>query len=148
MCSVCCFPTKRRCYTLLYIVISDYYPITNTLSEDTKLVQEYQEDEDRTNELNQEKINTEETALQGSPVSKLILYDLLRYIPAQEQAGKESCQRKEYLTRNEVEPIEQRLSEGRKFICCTQRERTEGSDDGTETVTMVAPFLRSIFNSS
>lgn len=67
------------------------YPITNTLSEDTKLVQEYQEDEDRTNELNQEKINTEETALQGSPVSKLILYDLLRYIPAQEQTGKESC---------------------------------------------------------
>ena len=49
------------------------YPITNTLSEDTKLVQEYQEDEDRTNELNQEKINTEETALQGSPVRKLIL---------------------------------------------------------------------------
>ncbi len=34
------------------------YPITNTLSENTKLVQEYQEDEDRTNELNQEKINT------------------------------------------------------------------------------------------
>ncbi len=32
---------------------------------------------DRTNELNQEKINTEETALQGSPVSKLILYDRL-----------------------------------------------------------------------
>ena len=26
------------------------YPITNTLSENTKLVQEYQEDEDRTNE--------------------------------------------------------------------------------------------------
>ena len=58
------------------------YLITNTLSEDTKLVQEYQEDEDRTNELNQEEINTEETALQGSPVGKLILYDLLRYIPA------------------------------------------------------------------
>ena len=107
------------------------YPITNTLSEDTKLVQEYQEDEDRTNELNQEKINTEETALQGSPVGKLILYDLLRYIPAQEQAGKESSQRKEYLPRNEVEPIEQRLSEERKLICCTQRERAEGSDDGT-----------------
>lgn len=31
------------------------YPITNTLSEAPKLVQEYQEDEDRTNELNQEK---------------------------------------------------------------------------------------------
>ena len=86
------FRRNGRCYTLLYIVISDYiiYPITNTLSEDPKLVQEYQEDEDRTNELNQEKINTEETALQGSPVSKLILYDLLRYIPTQEQAGKES----------------------------------------------------------
>ena len=28
-------------------------------------------------------------------------------VPAQEQAGKESCQRKEYLTRNEVEPTEQ-----------------------------------------
>ena len=50
-------------------------------------------------------------SLQGSPVGKLILYYLLRYIPAQEQTGKESCQRKEYLTRNEVEPIEQRLSE-------------------------------------
>ena len=134
--------------TPYYVYICYDLSITNTLSEDTKLVQEYQEDEDRTNELNQEKINTEETALQGSPVSKLILHDLLRYIPAQEQAGKESCQRKEYLTRNEVEPIEQRLPKNESLSVAPKESEQKAPMMAQETVTMVAPFLRSIFNSS
>ena len=91
-----------------------------SLSEHSKLVQEYQEDEDRTNELNQEKINTEETALQGSPVSKLILQNLLWHIPSQEQTGKETCHWKENLSGDEIKPIEKRLAQPGKLISSSQ----------------------------
>ena len=93
-----------------------------SLSEHSKLVQEYQEDEHRTNELDQEEIDMEYLSLQGSPVSKLILHHLLRNIPAQEQAGEKTCRRKEQLSRYEVKPIEQSLAAERQFIRSSQRE--------------------------
>ncbi len=45
------FIDKHQYYTL----------IIYSLSQNSKLVKEYQEDEDRTDKLNQEKIDTEET---------------------------------------------------------------------------------------
>ena len=102
-----------------------------SLSHYSELIQEYQEDEHRTNELDQEEIDMEYQSLQGSPVSKLILDHLLRNIPAQEQTGEKTCCRQEQLTRYEVEPVEQGLATERQLICSPQRKRTECTNDGT-----------------
>ena len=76
-------------------------------------MQEDEQNADWTDETNHEEEDGEQLTAHRAPIRKLITHYLLRYTPTQEQTGKESCQRKEYLTRNEVEPIEQRLSEER-----------------------------------
>ena len=109
-------------------------------------MQEDQEDADWTDESDGKEEDRKKLSTYRIPVGEFITHNLLWHIPAQEQTGKESCQRKEYLTRNKVEPIEQRLSEERKLICCTQRERAEGSDDGTgnrnDGSTLLAVYLQ------
>ena len=81
-----------------------------SLSQYSELIQKYQEDKDRTDKLNQEKVDIENLSLQGSPIGKLILHHLLRNIPTQEQTGEKTSHRKEQLTRYEVEPVEQGLA--------------------------------------
>ena len=102
-----------------------------SLSQYSELIQEYQEDKDWTHKLDQEKVDIENLSLQGSPVGEFILHHLLRHIPSQEQTGKETCCRQEQLTRYEVEPFEQ-----------------NAPMMAQDTVTIIAPFFLSIFNSS
>ena len=87
-----------------------------SLSQYSELIQEYQEDKDWTHKLDQEKVDIENLSLQGSPVGEFILHHLLRHIPSKEQTGKETCCRKEQLTRNKVEPYEEGLATERQLI--------------------------------
>ena len=87
-------------------------------------------------------------SLQGSPDSKLILHHLLRNIPAQEQTGEKTCRRKEQLSRYEVEPIEQSLAAERQFIRAPKESEQNAPMMAQATVTIMAPFFLSIFNSS
>ena len=90
------------------------------LSQNSKLVQEHQQDKDRTHELNQEEIDAKEATLQGSPIGKLILQNLLWHIPSQEQTSKQACHWKENLSGDEIKPIEKRLAQPGKLVGSSQ----------------------------
>ena len=60
-----------------------------------------------TDETYQEIVDSKDTSLQCSPVRKLILDNLLGYVPANEDAGKHTSNRQEYLSCHEVEHIKQ-----------------------------------------
>ena len=119
------------CIQCLLIKHPILHLIIYSLSQNSKLIKKYQKDKDRTDKLNQEKIDIENLSLQGSPIGKLILHHFLRNIPTQEQTGKKTCRRKEQLTRYEVEPVEQGLAIELQLICSPQRKRTECTNDGT-----------------
>ena len=96
-------------------------------------MQENQEDGKRTDILHQEDEDMEETdiadTVQRPVIRKLLLYDMMGHIPADEDTGQETDDGQEYLTRDEVEPVEQRLAKDDQSIDGTQRQRTECTDD-------------------
>ena len=119
-----------------------------SLSQYSELIQEYQEDKDGTHKLDQEKEDIENLSIQGSPVGEFILHHLLRHIPSHEQTGKETCCRLEPLTRYEVEPFEQVLATERQLTCSPKESKQNAPMMAQDTVTIIAPFFLSIFNSS
>ena len=74
-------------------------------------MQEDQEDAGWSHETNHEKEYREESALQCIIVGKLIVYQLLRHIPSQEQAGKECTQWHQQLSRKVVTAGQEVLAE-------------------------------------
>ena len=62
----------------------------------------------------------EETSAQFTPVGEFVVDNLVRYYPAYEDAGQETYGGQEYLTRDEVEPVEQRPSEDDQSIDSSQ----------------------------
>lgn len=79
-------------------------------------MQEYCGNRNRTNESYKKQESTEETSADSTPVGKLIAYKLLWYIPTYEYTGKETAYRKEYLTSNEVENVEEGLSANSEYV--------------------------------
>jgi len=75
-------------------------------SDYVQLVQEYQGDEYGAEILYAEEVGVEELAAHGTPVGELIAHNLVVKIPTDEETGKESAEGQEYLSRDEVEPIE------------------------------------------
>ena len=112
-----------------------------SLSQYSKLIQEYQEDKDGTHKLDQEKVDIENLSLQGAPVGEFILHHLLRYIPSQEETGKKTCRRKANQS-NKVLPPNDSLSVAPK------ESEQNAPMMAQATVTIMAPFFLSIFNSS
>lgn len=65
----------------------------------------------------------------NSLVGKLITDYLMRHEPPDEDTSQETYDRQEYLSRNEVEPVEQRLAEEHQSVNGSHRQRTERTDD-------------------
>ena len=94
-------------------------------------MEEYKQYGQRAHVFYQEDEQMEETATEGSPIGKLIVDNLMRNKPSDENTGKEAYNGKEYLTSNKVKPVEQRCAKQHQAVHCTQRQRAEGSNDGT-----------------
>lgn len=89
------------------------------------------EDRQRCHEAHKEKVDAEEALRDSAPVRKLILHKFLRDEPAEEDTGEETTDGEEDLTRDKVEDIEQRLATNLKSAPVTQRQRADGTNDGT-----------------
>ena len=81
-------------------------------------MEENKQDGQWTHVLDQEQVDMEEAVVvtQFSPVAELVAYDFMRHEPTDEDAGQEAYYGQENLTRDEVEPVEQRLTEERQPI--------------------------------
>ena len=73
----------------------------------------------------------EEAATQRAPIGKLVAHHLVGNHPPDEDARQEAHHGKEYLTRDEVEAVEQRTAEERQPVDGTKRQRAESTDDGS-----------------
>ena len=74
-------------------------------------MQEYKQDTNRTDILHQEEIDVEIVLHpQCSVIRKLIMYQLMRHEPANQDTGQEPDHRQEDLSRHKVEDIKQRLA--------------------------------------
>ena len=73
-------------------------------------MQEDKQDSQRTDILDQENVQVEETSTQCPPVRELVAYCLMGHKPSDEDTGQEAYYWQEYLSRDEVEPVEQRLA--------------------------------------
>ena len=62
----------------------------------------------------------EEASAQLAPVGKFVVDNLVGDYPANEDAGQETDYRQEYLTGDEVEPVEQRPSEESESVDSSQ----------------------------
>ena len=79
-------------------------------------MKEDEKDADGTDILHEEQVEVEEASMQGAPVGKLIAYHLVRHEPSQEDAGQEPDNGQEYLSCQEVKPVEQRAPKERQTI--------------------------------
>ena len=70
-------------------------------------MQEDSEDGEGTDIAYQEEVGLEEATAERSPVGELIANQLLGHIPANEQAGEETTDGQEELSRHEVEEVEE-----------------------------------------
>ena len=73
-------------------------------------MEEDAKDSQRTHVSYQEQVYAQETAAYGAPVSKLVLHYLAGHNPSQKEAGEETANGKEYLSRNKIEHIEKILA--------------------------------------
>ena len=85
-------------------------------------MQEDKEDTQRTDILHQENIQVEISAnTQCATIGELIMNQLMGHEPANQNTGQESHDRQEYLSRHEVEDIEQRrFKEMQRGTCGAQ----------------------------
>ena len=83
-------------------------------------MQKYKEDGQRADVLHKENIEMEKASAKGSPIGELVVHHLVRYKPANEDAGQEAHNGQEDLACDEVEPVEQRLAEEVQTIDGTQ----------------------------
>ena len=97
----------------------------------SKLVHEYQDDEQGTDIFHEEEIDVEKTSTESAPVCELVAHNLVWQIPTNEKAGEETTDGEEHLTRDEIEDVEQRLSEERQSLHTTKRQRAERTHDTT-----------------
>ena len=88
---------------------------------------EYQQYEQWTHIAYKEEIYVEHAATQCTPVGKLVAHNLMGNVPAYEKASEESADRQEHLPRDEIENVEQCLSEERQMLNATKRQRAKGT---------------------
>ena len=74
-------------------------------------MQEDEKDADGTDIFHQKQIKVEETSPQRSPVGELVMNYAVGNKPSDEDTGQEAYYWQEYLSRDEVEPVEQRAAE-------------------------------------
>ena len=74
-------------------------------------MEEDEQDGQRTDVLDQEQVEVEETSAQRAPVGELVAYHLVGQKPTDKDTGQETDDGQEDLAGNEVEPVEQRLSQ-------------------------------------
>lgn len=84
-------------------------------------MQEYQKDTDRTYIFYTKQVCVKELAAQGAPVGKLVVNHLMRQIPANEEACKETANGKHYLSCKEVEQVEQRAAANLECVPLAER---------------------------
>ena len=80
-----------------------------------------------------EQVNLKDTTAERSVVGQLLAYNLTWHIPAYEETGKQSTRRQQYLSGEEVEPVEQRLIANDEPVArVTERQRAEDANESTE----------------
>ena len=94
-------------------------------------MQEDKENGQRADILYQEDIQMEEATAQSTPIGELVVNYLVGQEPANEDTGQESDNRQEYLTGDEVEPVEEALTEDHHTVASTtQRQRAQHAKGG------------------
>ena len=96
-------------------------------------MQENKQDGQRANILDEEQVAVEiaDIVLQLTLIAELIAHNLMRHIPPDEDTGEEAHHGQEYLASDKVKPVEQGLAKESEPVVGTQRQRAEGSDDGS-----------------
>lgn len=88
-------------------------------------MQEYKQYAHRTDIPHTEQIKPEETSPQRTVIGILVAQHLTRNIPANEKTSEKAAHRQEYLPRNKVENVKQRLAEKPKSVETPERKRAE-----------------------
>lgn len=95
-------------------------------------MEENEDDAQRTDVADAEHEEAEEASTQRSTIGKLVVGNLLGHVPAEEQASKQATSGQEYLTCQEVKPVEQRFStDDQPAAGIAKRQGAEHPDNGT-----------------
>ena len=82
-------------------------------------MEENKQDGQWTDILYQEQIEMEEPSTQRAPIGEFVAHQFVGQKPTDKDTCQETYDRQEYLARDEVEPVEQRLSQEREAVDST-----------------------------
>jgi hypothetical protein len=85
-------------------------------------MQEDEQDGQRADILDEQQIGVEKASAQRSPIGELVAHQFVGQEPANEDAGHETYEGQEYLSCDEVEPVEQRFTKYLQALDGTKRQ--------------------------